>query len=216
MRRPKGFGLLASLKLVVCAAAAQKAQDIRTSPGAIDETWLWQLPTTPTGTRPYVSWHAIASAPNGDIYIADMDHVTNSALFRLVPVAGTLRWVGDARTASQVTGNCRDGETAEKFHTRLTLFRDKVYVATMDYSPLDAGYLKGWGFHWYAYMPSTDVFEDLSASQPGGVGWPHVGVVTTTAAPKQNLLFGATVPTAELMRYDVAARQPTNLGRPDA
>ncbi len=210
---------LASLILLVCARAAQAQvapQAVPVTPGAIDGTWFWQLPTTPSGTRPYVSWHATASAPSGDIYVAGMDHVTNSALFRLVPGAGTLRWVGDARTASQAADNWQDGETAEKFHTRPTFHLNKVYVATMDYSPLDDGYLERRGFHWYAYTPATNVFEDLNASEPGGVGWPHVSVVNIASAPVQNMLYGVTVPTAELLRYDVAAGRTTDLGRPAA
>src|SRR5512132_581843 len=54
--------------------------------------------------------------------------------------------------------------------TRPTWHNGKVYVATMDYSKIDAGYLERRGFHWYVYDPAIGAFTDLSATEPGGVG----------------------------------------------
>jgi hypothetical protein len=34
-------------------------------------------------TAPHSEWHATGSSPDGDIYIAGMDHLTNAALYRL-------------------------------------------------------------------------------------------------------------------------------------
>jgi hypothetical protein len=51
-------------------------------PGKLDGVWLWILPDTPNGLRPTQSWHAMGSSPDGDVYIAGMDHVTNA---RAVP-----------------------------------------------------------------------------------------------------------------------------------
>ena len=70
-------------------------------PGALDGVWLWTLPDTPNGLRSTQSWHATASSPNGDIYVAGMDHKTNAALYRLDRRTGDLRLVGDARSASR-------------------------------------------------------------------------------------------------------------------
>ena len=65
-------------------------------PGALDGVWLWSLPDTANGLRPTQSWHATASSPDGDIYVAGMDHKTNAALYRLNWRTGGLRFVGDA------------------------------------------------------------------------------------------------------------------------
>ena len=78
----------------------------------------WQLPNTPNGLKPTQSWHATGSSPEGDIYVAGMDHLTNSALYRLAPNQATLRYVGDARSASEAANNWQLTETAQKFHTR--------------------------------------------------------------------------------------------------
>ena len=52
-------------------------------PGKLDGTWHWKLFDTPNGLHPTQSWHATGSAPDGDIYVAGMDHVSNSAFHRL-------------------------------------------------------------------------------------------------------------------------------------
>jgi hypothetical protein len=135
-------------------------------PGAFDAVRLWTLPDTPNGLRPSQSWHATASSPDGDIYVAGMDHRTNAALYRLDWRKGELRLVGDARSASEAVGNWKPGETAQKFHTRPLWHRGKIYVATMNRSTLDDGYLSERGFHWYAYDPVEDKFSDLSVSEP--------------------------------------------------
>jgi hypothetical protein len=134
--------------------------------GALDGVWLWTLPDTPNGLRPSQSWHATASSPGGDVYVAGMDHRTNAALYRLDWRKGELRLVGDARSASEAVGNWKPGETAQKFHTRPLWHRGKIYVATMNRSTLDDGYLSERGFHWYAYDPVEDKFSDLSVSEP--------------------------------------------------
>jgi len=137
--------------------------------GKLDGVWQWTLPDTPNGLRPTQSWHATGSSPDGDIYIAGMDHVTNAALYRLEWRVGKLQLVGDARSASEAAKNWMPGETAQKFHTRPLWHRGEIFVATMDRSTLDDGYLTRRGFHWYAYDPASNNFTDLSASEPA---WP--------------------------------------------
>ena len=56
-------------------------------------SWHWQLPNTDNGLKPIESWHATGSAPSRDIYIGSMDHVTNSALYRLESKLGTVRYL---------------------------------------------------------------------------------------------------------------------------
>ena len=51
--------------------------------GTSDGVWYWTLPDTPNGLRPTQSWSGAGSAPDGDIYVAGMDHRTNAALYRL-------------------------------------------------------------------------------------------------------------------------------------
>jgi hypothetical protein len=84
---------------------------------------------------------ATASSPEGDIYVAGMDHVSNAALYRLKWRERALQYVGDARSASEQAANWTAGETAEKFHTRPLWQRGKIYVGTMDRSTLDDDYL---------------------------------------------------------------------------
>lgn len=200
--------------LLFCFAAPGRAADAVAWPGRIDGSWFWQLQETPNGLHPYVSWHATGSTPAGDIYVGGMDHETNAALYRLAAGTDRFVYIGDARSASEAAANWKPGETAEKFHTRPTWHDGKVYVATMDYSKIDAGYVQSRGFHWYAYDPAIGVFSDLSAAEPEGVGAPPVGIVTIASDPARNVLYGAAVPTGDLFRYEVGANRTTNLGRP--
>jgi hypothetical protein len=185
-------------------------------PGKLDGVWLWTLPDTPNGLRPSQSWHATASSPDGDIYVAGMDHVTNAALYRLKWRAGQLQFVGDARSASEAARNWMPGETAQKFHTRPLWHNGKIYVATMDRSDLDDQYLTRRGFHWYAYDPTLNKLTDLSASEPGGTAVDHGNVVTLASDPVRNVIYGAGVPTGEIYRYDVARGRTDILGRPSS
>jgi hypothetical protein len=145
-----------------------------------------------------------------------MDHVTNSALFRLPAGQSSLVHVGDARSASEAASNWEPGETAEKFHTRPTWHNGRVYVATLDYSMIDSGYLQHRGFHWYAHDTITDRFIDLSASEPGGTAIAHGGLATIALDPNSGVLWGATIPEARLIRYDPPTGSTTDLGRPPA
>ncbi|MFO1152872.1 MAG: hypothetical protein U1E42_04265 [Rhodospirillales bacterium] len=190
------------------------AQTVLSRPGAVDGSWLWLIPDAPDGLQPTQSWHATGSAPSGNIFVGGMDHATNSALYRIRTKAGRLSYVGDARSAAQRAGNLLPGETFEKFHTRPTWFKGKVYVATMDYSKIDAGYLNERGSHLYAFAPATGTFSDLSATQPGGVSAPHLSVLTLAGDPARNILYQAAVPTGEILRYDMAKKKTVNLGRP--
>lgn len=202
------------LQLMAGTAEGSERPTAEPQAGRLAGVQLWELPPTPNGLVPTQSWHASGSAPNGDLYIAGMDHRTNSALYRLPADSDRLRLAGDARTASEAVGNWRPGETAEKFHTRPTFMNGKVYVATMDRSNLDAGYRDRRGFHWYAYDPHRDQFADLSAREPGGTGLPHGSVVSIAADANRNALFGAIVPTGEVVRFDATRGATESLGRP--
>ena len=173
---------LASIGLAVVCVSSPAISQVPPPPaqrevagwqGKLDGTQHWKLPDTPNGLHPTQSWHATGSTPDGDIYVGGMDHVSNSALYRLKTREETLELVGDARSASEAAKNWMPGETAQKFHTRPLWHRGKVYVATMDRSDLDDGYLSRRGFHWYAYDPAVKSFTDLSASEPGGSAVPH-------------------------------------------
>jgi len=159
--------------------------------------WYWDLPTTPNGLKPLIAYSGAGSAPDGSIYIGGMDHRTNSALYSL-PAAGgtatlpapTLGYLGDARAASEAAGNYLPGEGIEKFHTRPTWYQGKVYVANLNHSDLDAGYLNKRGFHWYAYDTAGGSFTDLSAGAPHGVGALHGGIVSTVIDPARGVIYG--------------------------
>jgi hypothetical protein len=178
-------------------------------------SWHWRLRDMPNGLKPTQSWHATASSPDGDIYVAGMDHSTDAALYRLTPGEhGAFRYVGDARSASEVVGDWAPGETAQKFHTRPLWHRGKVYVGTMDRSGLDDEYLSRRGYHLYAYDPRAGTFTDVSAAEPGGTAVDHGFVVSLASDPVRNVIYGAGVPTGEIYRYDVAAGRTERLGRP--
>ena len=208
----------AALALLAASLTASMAGDISTTGenGRIDGVHLWTLPDTPNGLHPSQSWHATGSAPNGDLYVAGMDHRTNAGLYRLPAGTDTLSLVGDARSASEAAGNWQLGETAEKFHTRPLWFAGKVYVGTMDRSTLNDGYRTRRGFHWYAYDPDVKRFADLSAAEPGGTGLPHGSLVALAGDPARKVIYGAVVPTAEIVRYDLTRGTTENLGRPSA
>ena len=181
--------------------------------GAIDGLWYWRLPDTPNGLRPNQSWSGAGVAPNGDVYVGGMDHETNAALYRLR--YGRLRYVGDARAASEAAGNWLEGEVAEKFHTHPTWYRGRLYVATQNSRGHNEDYLEKRGFKWYAYQARANRFRDLSAQEPGGTGLPHGGLITLAVDRGNALLYGAVHPTGELVRYDVMTGTTEPLGRPD-
>jgi hypothetical protein len=222
MMRRLALVLLACVALINADAADFRQTPSRTTEaefggaGALDGVWQWTLPDTPNGLRPTQSWHATGSSPDGDIYVAGMDHVTNAALYRLDWRVGKLQFVGDARSASELVHNWMPGETAQKFHTRPLWHRGKIYVATMDRSTLDDAYLTRRGFHWYAYDPVLNTFTDLSASEPGGVAVTHGNVVTIASDPVRNIIYGASVPTGEIYRYDIGRGRTDVLGRPSS
>ena len=195
-------------------AAADGAPDTHGWAGQSGVSWHWILPPTANGLQPNQSWHAIAGAGDGAIYVAGMDHLTNSALYRIDPETRALVSVGDARAASEAAGNWTAGETVEKFHTRPLWHKGSVYVASMNRSSLNSDYLDVRGFHWYAYEAQQKIFRDLSAVEPGGASAEHGNIVATASDPKRNRIYGASVPTADLFLYDVASGTTKNLWRP--
>jgi hypothetical protein len=186
------------------------------SQGLLDGASIWQLPNSPDGDRPDQCWLAVGSDADGEIYISGHDHSQNSMMYRLFQEDQTLRYIGDARTASQAVNNWENGETAEKFHTRPIHHNGQVYVATLDSSSMNNSYLNTRGFHWYGYDTESEVFSDLSASEPNGVGGDHLQIVTIQKDPMNNLLYGMTIPENKLVKYDIEAGQTTVLGKPSA
>jgi hypothetical protein len=182
--------------------------------GNMDGVKVWQLPDAPNGDKPDQSWLAVGSDNYGEIYISGHDHISNSILYRLHQADGILRWVGDARTASETADNWEFDESAEKFHTRPTYHNGQVYVATLDKSGMNSAYLNTRGFHWYSYDILENEFFDLSAFEQGGVGAQQIQLVTIQKDAKNNLLYGMSIPENKLVRYDIALGQTTVLGKP--
>jgi sugar lactone lactonase YvrE len=200
------LGLVASYFAVVILSLLSSADDLPAQ--------VYFLPDTPNGLKPTQSWDAVGPAPSGDIYVAGMDHVSNAALYRFRPSTGVLEYVGDARSASEAATNWLPGEVVEKFHTRPLWYGGKVYVASLNYSSLDGGYLQTRGFKWYAYDEASGVFSDLSAGQPGGTAIPQGGVVALTLSPVGQKFYAMTVPTAEVVSYGPVSNLTAQLGRP--
>lgn len=214
MKCGRAIGLIASgIQVGLCLAQGAPAGGAKRDEAAV-RTWI--VPDTPDGLHSNQNWHAVAGTPGGDIYVAGMDHLTNSALFRLPRGGDELELVGDARSASEAASNWQPGETAQKFHTRPAWLNGRVYVASLDYSAIDDGYLKRRGFHWYAFDEASKEFSDLSASEPGGSALEHGGICVLTADPKRDVLWGATIPDARLVRYDPVKGVTTDFGRPPA
>ncbi|HUI91471.1 MAG TPA: FlgD immunoglobulin-like domain containing protein [Chitinivibrionales bacterium] len=174
----------------------------------------WQLPNTPDGMRPHACWHSIGNAPDGDIYVGGMDHTTNSALYRIYMSDDTLRYLGDAAAASEAVNNWDSGETCQKFHDRPTFHNGRVYVFSLDRSDISDAYLSTRGYHVYAYDVAQNTFSDMSVNNPGGVGAPHLQVVTLAPDPKNNRVYGAVIPTVDIVYYDVAKNLEFTVGRP--
>lgn len=225
----RSLGLTACTVGLVClAGVCSRAADTVAPPAAVrepgihDGIWSWALPDTPGGTVPKQSWSGAGTGRDGEIYIGGMDHVANSALYRLDPTDAdltrpgtTLTYVGDAAAASGAAGNLRAGEGIEKFHTQPHFHDGRVYVANMNYSNVDAGYTTTRGFHWYSYDRTTNVFRDLTANHPGGVAVPHGGLTGMTVDKPRHRLYGLVTPTGELVRYDIWRRTTTRLGSPN-
>jgi hypothetical protein len=204
-------GILLSVCLFAIAFAQPKTGGYA---GKMDGVKSWQLPNAPSGTRPDQCWHAIGSAPDGDIYISGHDHATNSMLYRLNQKDDTLRWVGDARTASQTANNWQNGETCQKFHDRPVWYNGKVYVASLDRSTLDNAFQSTRGFHWYAYDIAQNTFTDLSASEPSGIGAAKMQLICIQPDPAKNVMYGSTIPECKFVSYDIAKKTTTMLNRP--
>jgi hypothetical protein len=182
--------------------------------GLLNGVKSWVTLNAPSGTPADQCWHGVGSAPDGDIYITAEDHATNSMLYRLYQKDDTLRYVGDARAASQAANNWQTGETCQKFHDRPVFLNGKVYVASLDRSTLDNAYLSSRGFHWYCYDTAQNTFTDLSASEPNGVGSPHLQLICIQPDPRKNVIYGNTIPEVKEVSYDVANKVTTVLGRP--
>lgn len=183
--------------------------------GNLDGVNVWQLPDAPNGDQPDQCWLAVGSDIDGEIYISGHDHINNSMLYRLHQSDDTVRWVGDAETASEAVGNWQAGETAEKFHTRPLEHDGHVYVATLDSSNMNSDYLSTRGFHWYGYEQAENNLIDLSVLEPNGVGASTIQIVTIQKDIQNNLLYGMSIPENKLVRYDIANAQTTVLGKPD-
>ena len=89
-----------------------------------------------------------------------------------------------------------------------------MYVATLKNSTLDASYLTKRGFHWYAFDTDNGRFFDLSASEPGGVGAEHGGLVPSQPS-FQAVDLRWINPTGDIYRYDISGGQNERIGRPD-
>lgn len=197
------------------AEAPTEVPSVSFREGEVPGVRVWQLPDAPGGDKPDQSWLAVGSDPDGRIFISGHDHQQNSMLYRLDPETGYLTWVGDARTASTAADNWEPGETAEKFHTRPTYHDGRMYVATLDKSSIDLAFWSTRGFHWYAYDLASGDFVDLSAEEPDGVGAERLQVVTITADPINDRIYGMTIPENQLLYYDVAQERTMVVGTPD-
>lgn len=208
---PKGTAAITPELIKVPFDAGRSGQSGGASVAGVS---VWQLPDAPSGSSPDQSWLAVGSDAQGEIYISGHDHHSNSMLYRLYQHDKTLRWVGDARTASLNADNWLPGESAEKFHTRPIAHQGQIYVATLDKSAMDRGFMNTRGFHWYGYDKQQEQLLDLSASEPNGVGGKHLQIVSIQVDAQRDLIYGMSIPENKLVVYDIKQGQTTILGRP--
>jgi hypothetical protein len=190
------------------------APEVSGRPGEMNGVRLWTLPNGPNNSViPDQCWHSVGCGPDGDIYISGMDHVNNSGLYRLYVQEDILRWLGDARTASQAVGNWQSGETAQKFHGRPTYIDGKQYVATTDRTDIGNAYLSTRGFHWYAYDIASNTFNDKSVTQTGGVGASHLQIITIGLDQNNKILYGMSNACGNIARYNLNTGVSEDLGK---
>ena len=90
--------------------------------GKTDGIWYWTLPNTPNRLTPVQSWSGAGSSERRNLcrWSGSQDE------FRPLPLRHqVLRYVGDARSASEAANNWEPGEVAEKFHTHPTWVDDR-------------------------------------------------------------------------------------------
>ncbi len=201
--------------------------------GNYDGVHSWVLPymppygadpygSPPQGLSPTQSWHCTGSSPDGDIYQGGMDHTNNSSLFRLTASEGDiadrkLRYVGDALTAAIMADTWYDWvsqvgkpEYFEKFHTRPFYNNGKMYVTNMSASYPNDPWQSIPGFHWFAYDKSNESFEDILGNGAFGIGQ----IVSLTADPVYDRLYGASVPEGKIFEHDLNYHETYDLNRP--
>jgi len=158
----------------------------------------------------------VGSDEHGRIFAGGMDHRTNAALYLLEPGAKAMICIGDASSASLAAGNLTRGETFQKFHTRPLARGRMVYVASLNYSGIDAGYKGERGAHLYRYSLDDASFRDLSALYPGGLASGPSGIVALASSGSSDWIAGMTTPDANLILLNTKSSTKKLLGRPDA
>ena len=200
--------------LIVATSIAQEAPKNGGWAGKIADTKAWDCPNTLNGLMPDQNWHCVATDPNGEVYVGGMDHLTNSALYRLYQKDDTLRCVGDAKQASTDANNWQSGETCQKFHMHPTYHDGNIWVASTDRTDIGPGYLQSRGFHWYRYDIAKNKFIDVSAQESSGVAIPHLQLIPIAVDPVRNLLYGMSNSIGYVVKHDIALNKTWNLGKP--
>ena len=174
----------------------------------------YSLFDTPNGLQPLQCWYGVGQSPDGMVYVAGSDHVTNSALYQFNPKTKLLKFCGDAVSAAQAADNLEPGEAFEKFHCRPVYMDGKVYVASTEYSNFDDGYLSTRGFHWFAYDVAADTFIDVSAIEENGIAAAHAQAVQIVADTARKKIYAMGLPTAHIYELDVNTGLTKDYGRP--
>jgi len=118
----------------------------------------WQLPNTPNGMRPHACWHSWGTRPTATFMWAAWTIRQTPRCTVFTWRDDTLRYLGDARAASEAVNNWQTGETCQKFHDRPTFHNGKVYVESLDRSDISDAYLSTRGYHVYAYDVANNTF----------------------------------------------------------
>lgn len=201
------------LALLLSTSVAHAADGDRVA-GNHSGIWYWKLPNMATGTTPKQSWSGAGEGPNGEVYVAGMDHISNSGLYKLGSTGGnasqpgnTLAYVGSGRVAS--ASSLGYGDLLEKYHTQPTMLGTKVYVANMNYSNIDAQAAGIRGFRWYVWDNSASTFSDLTNAVVQ-----NFSLVALAADASRNRIYGLGTPTGQLVRLDTTTGTTTLIGKP--
>ncbi len=213
------------LLFVLSPTAEASPERVRRSAASSDGVWYWDLPETPNGLRPLIAYSGAGSRTGRhDLRRPAWTMSANSAPLRCTACCSEhLRAAGltlqlrrrrtcGLRSRRQLPVRRGDREVP---HSACLARRQGLSCANLNDSTQSAAYLDKRGFHWYAYDEAAGTFEDLSVTEPGGVGAHRRRDCqhrrSTLAAA---LIYGSELPTGNLYAYDIARRTTTLLGRP--
>jgi len=146
-------------------------------------------------------------------------------VFRYDPKNGEKIFLGTFLDIVAAAGNSQPGENIPKGHTRMIFADGKMYMGSQSFHDLkwEIDALPNYrGSHLFAFDTLAGIWQDLSASMPGGVVTEHEGILSLNILPEEHLLVGFAHPSSDIVLYDYQTEQlvkvvpgiPWKLGNP--